>query len=227
LSATTPTIDLSPFVWPLAIALVAIMFIRAAPEFWRVYRHRRAGLDEIDRMPGREFEHYLGLLFERIGYRVEVTKAHGDFGADLVVRRRGKRVVVQAKRWKGGVGVKAVQEAAAAVAYYRCDEAMVVANRSFTKAARQLAKANRVELWDRDQLAAKIIEARLGDPARQQAAQPQHAVAEPPLSGPQPVAEPTPTCSRCGSPMVLRSGPRGAFFGCSTFPRCRNTLPNP
>lgn len=30
-------------------------------------------------------------------------------------------------------------------------------------------------------------------------------------------------CNRRGSPMVLRSGPRGEFYGCSTFPRCRNT----
>lgn len=31
-------------------------------------------------------------------------------------------------------------------------------------------------------------------------------------------------CPSCGSPMVLRQGRYGLFFGCSTFPRCRGTL---
>jgi DNA topoisomerase I len=32
-----------------------------------------------------------------------------------------------------------------------------------------------------------------------------------------------PVCPRCGSPMVKRSGPRGEFWGCSTFPKCKGT----
>ncbi|NOZ22991.1 MAG: type I DNA topoisomerase [Planctomycetes bacterium] len=30
-------------------------------------------------------------------------------------------------------------------------------------------------------------------------------------------------CSECGAPMVVRSGPRGKFLGCSTYPKCKNT----
>jgi restriction system protein len=30
-------------------------------------------------------------------------------------------------------------------------------------------------------------------------------------------------CSRSGSPMVLRTGKRGSFYGCSKFPKCRYT----
>lgn len=38
------------------------------------------------------------------------------------------------------------------------------------------------------------------------------------------------TCCRCGSPMVLRTANKGAnagnqFWGCSAFPKCRNTKP--
>ncbi len=39
--------------------------------------------------------------------------------------------------------------------------------------------------------------------------------------GPQPSA--LPACPRCGSPMVKRNGPRGEFWGCSTFPKCKGT----
>ncbi|WP_208414356.1 topoisomerase DNA-binding C4 zinc finger domain-containing protein [Paenibacillus castaneae] len=30
-------------------------------------------------------------------------------------------------------------------------------------------------------------------------------------------------CSRCGSVMIHRKSARGQFYGCSTFPKCRNT----
>ncbi|MDO5537790.1 MAG: DNA topoisomerase, partial [Desulfovibrionaceae bacterium] len=36
--------------------------------------------------------------------------------------------------------------------------------------------------------------------------------------------EAVPSCPRCGRPMKLRKGPRGEFWGCSNFPRCRGTL---
>lgn len=32
-----------------------------------------------------------------------------------------------------------------------------------------------------------------------------------------------PRCSECGSPMVLRHGSRGDFFGCQNYPSCRAT----
>ena len=30
-------------------------------------------------------------------------------------------------------------------------------------------------------------------------------------------------CPKCGSPMIKRTGPRGEFWGCSTFPKCKGT----
>ncbi len=41
----------------------------------------------------------------------------------------------------------------------------------------------------------------------------------------------TTTCARCGSPLVLRTVRTGTkagnkFYGCSTFPKCRHTLPH-
>jgi DNA topoisomerase-1 len=35
----------------------------------------------------------------------------------------------------------------------------------------------------------------------------------------------SPDCTRCGRRMVRRSGPHGAFYGCSGFPDCRETQP--
>jgi DNA topoisomerase-1 len=34
-------------------------------------------------------------------------------------------------------------------------------------------------------------------------------------------------CEKCGSPMMVRKGPRGPFLGCSAYPKCRNAKPIP
>ncbi|MFQ5894216.1 MAG: type I DNA topoisomerase [Nitrospinota bacterium] len=34
-------------------------------------------------------------------------------------------------------------------------------------------------------------------------------------------------CEKCGSPMVVRKGRRGAFLACSAYPKCKNTRPLP
>src|SRR5206468_344452 len=85
------------------------------------------------------------------------TGRHGDYGAVLVVTQNRERIVVQAKRWTKNVGVGAVQEAVAAKGYYRCDAALVVTNRGFSAQAKTLAQANKVELWGRDELVAKLL----------------------------------------------------------------------
>lgn len=107
-------------------------------------------------MDGRTFEQYLATLFRRLGYEVTLTRHRGDYGADLVVRKDGRRNAVQAKRWNKTVGVKAVQEAVAAKGLYECDLALVVTNSHFTQQARRLARANEVELWDRRELVQRL-----------------------------------------------------------------------
>lgn len=115
---------------------------------------RRAGIGQVDRMSGQEFEHKVGQVLADLGYRTRVTRASGDYGADVVAQRAGERVVIQAKCYGAGqrVGVEAVQQAASAVAFYEANRAMVVTNRDFTQPARRLARATGTELWGRERL---------------------------------------------------------------------------
>jgi restriction system protein len=115
-------------------------------------------LDEVGAYSGIEFERFLKTLFERMGYGVASTKITGDQGADLIVTKDGERIVVQAKRSAAKVGNRAVQQAVAAIKYYRADRALVVATNEFTPAAVKLATANSVELVDRNRLARWIRE---------------------------------------------------------------------
>lgn len=115
-------------------------------------QRNRIQIEDIDVMDGINFEKFLATLFRDMGYKVEMTKATGDQGADLIVERLGVRSVVQAKRYTGAVGNKAIQEAVSAKAFYGCTNAMVVTNSSFTFSAYELAQANEVALWDREKL---------------------------------------------------------------------------
>lgn len=139
-----------PFV--IQLLLIVSVLLPIATNLWEWRKLARSGIREIDRMDGKTFEKYLEILFWKQGYKVERTVYIGDYGADLVVSKDGVKTVVQAKRFKGNVGIKAVQEAVAAKGYYGCAKAMVVTNSSYTKPAVALAEANDVELWNRDRL---------------------------------------------------------------------------
>jgi restriction system protein len=141
-------------VWAGVGAIVALRLVAAIARWWRV---RRSGIREIDVMPGEMFERRLELLFRRLGWRVDRTRAVGDFGADLILMSDDHvRTVVQAKRSARSVGVRAIQEVVAAKAHYACTDAMVVTNARFTAQAMQLAEANDVELWDRGELVRRL-----------------------------------------------------------------------
>jgi restriction system protein len=125
-----------------------------------------SGIAEIDQMNGRLFEETLAAHFRQQGFRVDLTPYRGDFGADLILDRAGIRTAVQAKRWRGNVGVGAIQEIVGAKAYYKCQQAMVVTNSHFTSAARELATANGVILWDRAVLIRELSRPTVTEPPR-------------------------------------------------------------
>lgn len=147
---------LLPFIPVLAATVVFLLLIVAVGTVSRLRREHMfhgATLQSIDTMDGTEFEMFLAMLFSHLGYRVQRTGMSHDFGADLLLTsRRNKRIVVQAKRYEGNVGISAVQEVIGAVHYYNGVRGMVVTNRSFTESAQELAARSGIELWDRDRL---------------------------------------------------------------------------
>lgn len=101
------------------------------------------------RLTGEEFEDYVALLLRDVGFRhVQLTRASGDQGVDVLAERGGKRYAIQCKNYAGAVGNAAVQEAFAGAQFYDCDVAAVICPGEFTKAARELAASTGVCLWD-------------------------------------------------------------------------------
>jgi restriction system protein len=197
------------FVGVVMILIVIVVIIKSKREKERL---RNSGIEQIDVMDGIQFEHYLKELYLSRGYSAEVTSASGDYGADLLLKKDGKKIVVQAKRYAKDVGIKAVQEVMGAKSYYQAEQAWVVSNSYFTKAARELAAKGNVLLVDRDELIDYILAMNLGS----ERPIPSKKIESDSRSFNQ-------MCSRCGSPMVLKTGKRGEFLGCSSFPKCRNT----
>jgi restriction system protein len=143
---------------------------------------------------------------------VEVTRASGDFGADLVLKKEGKKIVVQAKRYSKNVGLKAVQEAQASIAYYKANEAWVISNRDYTEEAKALAKSNGVRLINRSELINMMLKL---TPTAVPSSEPVMET----------MSQEQKRCDRCGKPMVLRKSAKGEFWGCSGYPKCRNIKP--
>lgn len=151
------------FWWIFAIALALSLLERLVKAQKASKLNKRlaaAGIVETNAMTGEEFEKWLKVRFEELGYKVELTPVTGDMGADLILHSpRGLKIAVQAKKTKAiknGIGSKPIGEVLRGIRAYECDKGMVVTNGKFTESAKKEARACNVELWDRDKLLDKI-----------------------------------------------------------------------
>jgi hypothetical protein len=132
------------------------LYKRLSEEFKEYHSARREQPTATDTtgLSGVEFETYVARVLSNLGYSVSGTPVTGDQGGDLIARRNGKQIVVQAKRYAGTVGNGAVQEVIGAVSFYSVDEGWVVTNSTFTPSAKALAQKAGIKLIDGAMLAA-------------------------------------------------------------------------
>ncbi|HYF93973.1 MAG TPA: restriction endonuclease [Symbiobacteriaceae bacterium] len=223
-----------PIVWPLIQRLVQ--------EIIDERRFARAGLSDIRRMSWRDFEKYLAHLFRSLGYQTEVTPPSGDYGVDVILTDgSGRRIAVQAKRWKGKkVGAPEIQKTIGGAAYYKCQQAIVVTTSGYTDQAQEMARKTGVQLWGLKELGDAMELAR----SRGAGTQPASATQPAPkpsatAEGPKPVGAPArplglpvkpgtatgnPACPKCGAHMVERTAQGTAIWLCSRFPACQGNL---
>lgn len=101
-------------------------------------------------MTPSEFEAYTAAAFEAKGWRVEIVGREGrqDGGLDLLLFGRGRRVVVQCKRYAAKVGAPVIRETMGVMMHHRAQGAYVVALSGFTRAAHEWAAGKPVKLID-------------------------------------------------------------------------------
>lgn len=123
----------------------------------RLGRRRRiaaGSLAELQALDPVDFEHAVGELLGREGWRLAHVGRTGDDGADLIgTDPAGRRVVVQAKRYAGSVGAPIVRDLAGAVTLHRVEVGVLVTTGSLTTAARETARRCGVLVLGPDELA--------------------------------------------------------------------------
>lgn len=193
-----------------AILIFFIIGIQILISKKKITRIKKSGIQDIDQMDGFQFEYYLNELFKSNGYSSKVTKSRGDYGADLILKKNGSTIAVQAKRYSKAVGIKAIQEIAAARGFYKADKAWVVTNNTFTKHATTLAQSLGVELIDRDKLIKLVLNMN-----------PEATVStEQILNTVQPKSK---KCKSCGDKLIIKKGKYSRFYGCTNYPTCHYT----
>lgn len=105
----------------------------------------------FDSMTGIEFENFCAIILRNNGFRnVQITKASGDHGIDILANKNGKKYAIQCKRYTNSVGNSAIQEAYSGCEIYNADIAVVMTNSHFTKQAISDASKLNVILWDKN-----------------------------------------------------------------------------
>jgi restriction system protein len=209
--------------------LPAVCLAAAAASAWKASQRRALALGvttsgsaaSLDGMTWQEFELLVGEAFRQKGYKVtELGGAGPDGGVDLVLTKGSEKFLVQCKQWKAfKVGVDVVRELYGVMAAKGAAGGFVVTSGKFTVDAQEFARGRNVTLVDGDKLYAMLQSARAGLKQGTQAS------GVPVGSG-----MPPPVCPACGSAMVKREAKRGAnagsaFWGCSTYPKCRGSTP--
>lgn len=110
-------------------------------------------IDSIDSLSGEEFEDLLYYYFLSIGLKVKKTKKSHDYGADLIIFHKSKKIVIQCKLYcNHSVGNSAIQEIFTATNYYNAGRGLVITNSYFSKPAINLAESSGIILWNRNTL---------------------------------------------------------------------------
>lgn len=138
--------------------LIKLIFTRKKEFSDQEFYDSLKSIEKVDIMSGEEFEQFLKRIFIFKGYSVSDTPRSGDYGADLLIKKDGRLTVVQAKRYTGNVGAKALQEIYSARAHYSADNMMVVTTANFTKQAQAMAAEQEIDLVDRAELIALMQE---------------------------------------------------------------------
>lgn len=170
---------------------------------------------EINKMSWHDFEQLTAAAFRKRGYLVQDTNDGPDGGIDLVLKKDGENYLVQCKHWRANkVGVAIVRELLGVMASRGVAGGFVVTAGEYTKEAKSFAEGRNIELiegttldrWMRQSTDRKTIkdELAIDDVA-------------------------VPHCPKCNEKMVKRVAKKGAtagkaFWGCSSYPKCRGTI---
>jgi len=173
-------------------------------------------LDALRSLEWKRFELLCARYYEAVGFRSATLAAGPDGGIDVKLFRADPAqplAIVQCKAWNTRqVGVKEIRELLGVMVHEKVGRGIFVTTGSYSADALAFGAANPIQLLDGPALLGKILHL----PSDKRAALLSFA-----FEG----DFHTPSCASCGVKMVARASRRGAFWGCTHYPRCKTTLP--
>jgi restriction system protein len=131
-------------------------------------RRAELKLAQLTTLSPETFEEFVAELFEALGYEVEQTGGTGDEGADLRLRRKDLRAVVQCKYHKRGVvGSPELQKFLGTIHHTGSHKGFFVTTSTFSLAAEKFVADHPIELVDGPRLVELVQEA-MGPGARRE-----------------------------------------------------------
>ena len=207
------------FLPAILFGLLAVGSALFAAKRRRLVDHQQS-LESLRATSWKDFEYLVGEAYRRQGFDVDYSLGRGaDGGVDLVLRKDGRRSVVQCKQWKlFSVGSPVVQQMYGIMTGEGADEVIVVTSGRFTEDAKAFAQGKPIRLVDGPSLLQLVKGVQAGR-TNNQRTEPENALTAAP-----------PKCPRCGNEMVLRTARHGSragsnFWGCPSYPKCKGMLP--
>lgn len=236
----------------LYILSVVVLFISGIGYIFTSFKRKkqsayfgtRRTLDDIKNLSWKEFEEFVGSLFGKLGYSVEVTGGLDDGGVDLILKKDGRVSLVQCKNYRvSKVSLSHVRDFYGAMnANLNYEAGYFITTGMFTLDAKHFAEDKPIELID----GAKLMDyVRMTSQTKVPSSSSARSNFDPVYSDTASVRrtsqkveqkEPVttvnslkaPVCPRCGANMVQRTAMKGErvgqkFWGCLNFPKCHAT----
>jgi restriction system protein len=214
----------SPIAWFFAVGFLLTSAVTAFRAFFRDRLLKtQQNVESLRTLAWAEFESLVSEAFRRHGYAVEERCAAGPHGgADLLLWKADRKVVVHCKRWKQRqIGESLVRELHGLMLAESADEAVFVSSGDYTAEARAFVRGKPMRLMDGYALLDLLMSVQR-PLARAVAGHPDARL------DPLPIANNVPHCPRCGAEMVIRTANAGEHAGqpiwaCWGTKDCRGT----
>lgn len=114
-------------------------------------------IDDVDRLNDYLFEAYIGALYEKQGYEVQITPRSGDKGVDVLAFKDGTNYAIQCKHSRNNIGQECMSEVLSGAKYYETIYGksfipLTWTNSYYSSTAIDFAKTIGIEYCDRDNL---------------------------------------------------------------------------
>lgn len=169
----------------------------------------------LDQLEWRRFEMLVQALFQAEGLIASRIRAGADGGIDLTLRESldgPVTAIVQCKAWKTyTVGVKPVRELFGVMHAEGVPRAYFFTSGHFTSEARAFVEGKPLDLINSNKLLFRLnaLEKSKRDSILADITESDYT---------------TPTCPSCDTKMVRRVSRHGEFWGCRSYPRCKQTF---